>query len=549
MGDTDLQRRYARPGELDAPSSVLESNAFKQRLGGQLNSDRKNPGPVSRELRSDESEPVLRSAPPGGETRASAEVNPQPANAVPRSPGLSAGNEIVRRTAPPGGEARASAEVNPQRANAVPRSPGLPASNEIVRRTAPPLAREARVSVDLTERSRNALPAPRDLRPAPPPSPRRSPAPPASQARMGAGMGPYRRSPAPPPNRGAIPRRKTPGRFELLPEPQPLWNRLGWSAAAQVAFVGFLLLIPVMFPQQMETALQFNVVELMQPVTHIEVPANPPPPPKIKPRVQPKPIPPKPKPLEVEPPKLNPKQPHVFLVLKPELKTLRTVEAKPVDLKPIFAQAEIVLTSNQPKRPKEELKAPIFQALRKEDINAPSLGLGTLPATLVAAASKVQTGGFGDPRGVHGPANPNKAANINQAGSPNLPGGPGYGNGTGGAQGARGTLASDGPRSNGPATPAAGTGGSSTGVAILSKPNPSYSTEARTMKLEGDVVLEVVFLASGQLQVIRVVSGLGHGLDEGAIQAARLIRFRPAQRDGQPVDFHARVRIEFRLAN
>jgi TonB family protein len=66
--------------------------------------------------------------------------------------------------------------------------------------------------------------------------------------------------------------------------------------------------------------------------------------------------------------------------------------------------------------------------------------------------------------------------------------------------------------------------------------------------MEGDVVLEVVFLASGQVQVIRVVSGLGHGLDEAAIQAAKQIHFRPAKRDGLPVDSPARVRIEFRLA-
>lgn len=510
MGDTvpsNLRRRYARPGELEAPSSVLESNGFKQRLGGQLNSERESPAPVSRELRSSESEPLRRrpALPPG-------DLSQRPANGVSRSPGLSVGKEIVRRSPPP-------------------------------------LLREARMSVDLTERSRKALPAPRDLRPGPPPNPRRTPALPAGEARIGANLIQQRRIPAPPPRREAIPRRKTSGRFELLPEPPPLWDRLGWSAAAQVAFVGLLLLTPMLFPQQMQTALQYDFVELMQPVTHIEIPAKTPPPPKVKPRVQPKPIVPKPKPV-VEPPQLNPKQPHVFLVLKPELKKLRTVEAKPVDLKPIFAQAEIVLTSNQPKRPKEELKAPIFQATRKEQINAPSLGLGSLPATVVAAASKVQTGGFGDAHGVHGPANPNKAANINQAGSPNLPGGPGYGNGTGGAQGARGTVASTaGPKSNGAGTGAAVTGGATTGVAILSKPNPSYSTEARTIKLEGDVVLEVVFLASGQVQVIRVVSGLGHGLDEAAIQAAKLIRFRPAERDGQPVDFHAHVRIEFRLAN
>lgn len=361
-----------------------------------------------------------------------------------------------------------------------------------------------------------------------------------------------RRSPAPLTSRQAISRRRTSAHFELLPEPPSRWNRIGVSAVAQLAFLGLLLVSPMFFPQQMGTALKFDVVELMQPVTHIVIPAKtpPPPPPKIKPKVEPKPIVPKPKPV-VEPPQMNPKQPHVFLILKPQLPKVHKVEAKPVELKPLFAEAEIVLSSNEPKRPRDiQIKAPILQPVRskKEEVSAPSLGLGGLPATVAAAANKVQTGGFGDPHGVRGPANPGKAGNINQAGSPNLPGGPGYGNGTGGAQGARGTLASgDGPKGNGTGTGGAGTGATS-GVAILSKPNPSYSVEARTIKLEGDVVLEVIFLASGQLQVIRVVSGLGHGLDEAAMQAAKLIRFRPAQRNGQPVDFHAHVRIEFRLA-
>jgi TonB family protein len=50
------------------------------------------------------------------------------------------------------------------------------------------------------------------------------------------------------------------------------------------------------------------------------------------------------------------------------------------------------------------------------------------------------------------------------------------------------------------------------------------------------------------VEVSRVVSGLGHGLDEAAEQAARQMKFKPAKRDGQAVDFPARVRIEFRLA-
>jgi len=119
----------------------------------------------------------------------------------------------------------------------------------------------------------------------------------------------------------------------------------------------------------------------------------------------------------------------------------------------------------------------------------------------------------------------------------------GTGNGSGGAQSLRGTVASDGSGMS-----ASATGGTNTSVDILYEPSPAYSNEARTLKTEGDVVLEVIFLASGQLQVTRVVSGLGHGLDEAAIQAAKQIRFRLAKRDGQPVDFPAHVRIEFRLS-
>jgi TonB family protein len=85
-------------------------------------------------------------------------------------------------------------------------------------------------------------------------------------------------------------------------------------------------------------------------------------------------------------------------------------------------------------------------------------------------------------------------------------------------------------------------------VNILEKPKPEYTAEGRSLKLEGDVVLDLVFLANGTVQVNRVISGLGHGLDEAATKAAQHIKFKPAQREGQPVDFPARVRIEFRMA-
>src|SRR5262249_38210622 len=80
-------------------------------------------------------------------------------------------------------------------------------------------------------------------------------------------------------------------------------------------------------------------------------------------------------------------------------------------------------------------------------------------------------------------------------------------------------------------------------VEILWKPKPQYTDEGRAKKLEGEVVLEVVFRASGEVQVVRVVRGLGSGLDEAARAAAEQIRFRPSRRGGVAVDSNGRVQI------
>src|SRR5262249_23762460 len=84
---------------------------------------------------------------------------------------------------------------------------------------------------------------------------------------------------------------------------------------------------------------------------------------------------------------------------------------------------------------------------------------------------------------------------------------------------------------------------------ILEKPRPAYTEEARRLHIEGEVQLEIVFRANGVIHILRVVRGLGHGLDENAVQAARTIRFIPAMRDGRPVDSTAMVRIIFQLAS
>jgi len=236
--------------------------------------------------------------------------------------------------------------------------------------------------------------------------------------------------------KNAIGTKSIPARLALLPEPKRRWDRIGLSASVQLAIFGFLLILPLLFPNQMKTALNFRVTELMQPVTEIPVAPPPPPPPKIKAKV----TPPEPKPVVPEPVKLNPKQTHVFLAAKVEPPKAKTLDAKPVELNPVFEPVKIDTPANQPKRPKDDVKVGVM-----------SSG-SAAPATVVAPVNKVQTGGFGDPNGVPGKGNPNKATNVNRLGSPALPGGPGYGNGTGGDKGIRGTVASTG-FGNGTANP------------------------------------------------------------------------------------------------
>jgi TonB family protein len=348
---------------------------------------------------------------------------------------------------------------------------------------------------------------------------------------------------------------KVPARLEMLPEGESRMGRVGISALAQILLLIFFVALPIFFPEKLNTIRNMAFIPLAMPVTEVPV-AAPPKPPKIK-KVEMKPE-------IVEPVKLNPKQPHIFIQQKVLQPKIEKIEAKAPELvaKTNF-ESTIDTQTNMPKRPREEVKV--------NNLNTGSAA----PATVNLPVNKVQTGGFGDPNGLPGKGDPNKTTNVNRLGSPALPGGPGYGNGTGGDKGVRGTVASTG-FGNGIANPPevggkrgaiqstgfvdqsaaaeapkkkAAAADSATGtVNILDKPKPVYTAEGRSLKIEGDVVLDVVFLANGSVQVSHVVSGLGHGLDEAAARAAQQIKFKPAKRDGEAVDFPARVRIEFRLA-
>ena len=78
-------------------------------------------------------------------------------------------------------------------------------------------------------------------------------------------------------------------------------------------------------------------------------------------------------------------------------------------------------------------------------------------------------------------------------------------------------------------------------------PDPKYSEEARQNKIQGTVVLWLVVGADGKPSSIKVNRGVGHGLDEEAIEAVKQWKFEPATLNGQPVPVMINVEVNFRL--
>jgi len=351
-------------------------------------------------------------------------------------------------------------------------------------------------------------------------------------------------------------------RLGTLPETKPRASAMLTSTLFQVALATFLVAIPMFFPDKLVTKIAYEVVPITAPQTEVQLPPKPPvirvkPVPTPAPRVEEPPPPP------VHVAKLIAPQP----LVAPKPKPVETPNVKPAEVPRInqaLTEAKFEAPP-EPARPREPVKVGNIQTTGS-----------AAPATVNKPIDQVQTGGFGDTHGLPGPSNPNRAANVGHFGSPALPPGPGYGNGTGGANGVRGTVASSGfgngvaiapsapsgsaraVQSGGFTTAAADTAAPKpkqvetpaavTSVVILDKPKPQYSEEARKLGIEGDVLVDVIFPASGPVQVIRVTKGLGHGLDEAAMRAAQQIRFKPATQDGRPVDFPAIVHIEFQIA-
>src|ERR1700693_677668 len=263
----------------------------------------------------------------------------------------------------------------------------------------------------------------------------------------------------------------------------------------------------------------------------------------------------------------------------------------PVAKIPVFEQPKLVVPREGRREGPEPVEAPkvvvdqfappqlkmTVGGARPQLLHTGDFGGSSAKPTVNVAVAKVQTGGFGDPNGLQGTGKQGAKLYAAQAGSFDMPAGPGQGKGSGGAKGIKGTVASadfgngiatgakGAGRSSGagvatggfaseqvvhggPKIAQAGSGPATTPVEITFKPQPVYTDEARRLKLEGEVLLEVMFSANGTLHVNRVVRGLGHGLDEAAIAAANKMRFKPAARMGQPVDSTAVVHVSFQMA-
>jgi len=272
--------------------------------------------------------------------------------------------------------------------------------------------------------------------------------------------------------------------------------------------------------------------------------------------------------------------------VKPEVKVKLLAVAK----LPVFEQPKLVVPHElrrQAEQPVEPPKVVVNQfaapqlrmanAARPQLVHTGDFGGSSQTPTVNAAVEKVQTGGFGDPNGLLATGRQGARLYTASTGSFDMPAGAGQGNGSGGAKGIKGTVASadfgsgiasagnGNGRSKGSGVATGGFGSeqvvhnsgpkiaqpdsaASTPIEITFKPNPVYTDEARSMKLEGEVLLEVSFSANGTLHVNRIVRGLGHGLDVAAVAAANKIRFKPALRSGQPIDSTAVVHVTFQLA-
>ena len=331
------------------------------------------------------------------------------------------------------------------------------------------------------------------------------------------------------------------------------WTRWAGSMVIHAAAVAVIIAIPATIHQAIEVNQQ-SVVSLVDPT-----PPLTPPPHRVVLHIVPTPrvTPPAPRKVKFKVP-----QP------PPVVQKVIAIKAAPsIELPKAPALAHLETPRLEVPAARPVVKENVFPA----DIPAP-------PAP-TPSARVVKTGGFGNPDGArpaaystgtpapkigafdlsagssHGSGNESGGANggngkrVAMAGF----GGPASGTGTGSGGDPRGQVRSAGfgqypVASTTQHQTASHAAPADTAVEITFKPNPAYTPEARQKRIEGEVLLEVLFCATGEVHVLGLDRGLGFGLDEKARAAASQIRFRPGTRGGNPIDVKGVVHIVFELS-
>jgi protein TonB len=139
-------------------------------------------------------------------------------------------------------------------------------------------------------------------------------------------------------------------------------------------------------------------------------------------------------------------------------------------------------------------------------------------------------------------------SNVNQIGMPNSPlVGMSMGNGKGTGLGS-GNGNGMGPGTGGNTGGGyARIGGGVSAPVVLYQPEPEFSEEARKAKVAGNVLVYLVVDENGKPQHVRVIRGIGLGLDEKAVEAVRNYKFKPAMKAGQPVAVEMNVEVNFQI--
>jgi TonB family protein len=335
--------------------------------------------------------------------------------------------------------------------------------------------------------------------------------------------------------------------FGLLPEPEGRTASFVTSMCVNGTILAIVLIIG-MTARHVLVSHQYEMTELV-------VPHNAPPPIKVKmpdlPKIPPPPTPPKitldVQKIQMPKPKVEPKA----VQMETKLAMPVVKEAKPAVI--LAPQPKAALTAAMPAQTPQvhPSTAPVHLGQTFGAMPNPN---AYKPAT-IAAIGNPYGGNQGPavaPHGVVGSAGIGNGTRmgsnsgvVGKVASAGIPGATGTGNASYGHVASAGipTQVVQAPMpTKAQVEPAA------TNLEVLSKPPVQYTSEARQLRVQGDVVLRVTFLATGQVVVEGVIHGLGHGLDEEARKVAQQIRFRPATRAGRPVDLTTNIVITFQLA-